>query len=333
MRPEIFVYLSLGVFTGAFFLLRFFLPEGSVGATYFDHFGGIDSSRFAWIFAFLFAALLIRAAVLITKFGFQNTDPILILSGIRISHLRLEAKIFLKNVLLIGIPLVLSFWSLSLALGVLNVFNTSRLKDELLFRWDVFLTGTFPPFSLASIAWPAWFVEAVDFSFMKLVPVFMIFAFYVFLVRPRLFREAAGVFALVSMLMFAGWLLFPVLSPHDRFIDNVYDLEIPDAVSQYVVSFIPHENIAEVQDRIRENKNAWSIMPTSTFPSAHIAWAVLFVYYARRLHLWLLAGVVPFALLSSFGTILFAQHYFIDIPAGIAVAVFSIWLVQRLVKK
>jgi len=141
-------------------------------------------------------------------------------------------------------------------------------------------------------------------------------------------KEAAGAFFLSLIILFIVWFLFPVLSPQDRFLDNVYELPVPGFVEQYVVSYAPSEEIKEFLARMREAKQDLSVFPTNTFPSAHAVWGVLLVYYSARLSRWLLLGTLPLAVLSSIGTFLFAQHYFVDLLAGIMAAVFSIALVR-----
>jgi len=120
------------------------------------------------------------------------------------------------------------------------------------------------------------------------------------------------------------------MSPHDRFIHNVYDLSIPTSVEPYLESYVPHQEIATFLDGMRERKKDLSVMPTSTFPSAHVAWGAFLVYYAYRVQRWLVVLALPFAIFSSIGTFLLAQHYFVDLPAGILVAVVAIYIVRRL---
>jgi len=135
------------------------------------------------------------------------------------------------------------------------------------------------------------------------------------------------------MILYASWLVFPVLSPHDRFIDNIYKLPVSTTIQRYVENYQPQQEIKVFLEGMRESKEGLGVLPTSTFPSAHVAWAVLLVYYAWRLQPMLGLIAFPFAALSSLGTFLFAQHYFVDLPAGILVSVFSIWIAHWLVKK
>jgi len=333
VRPEIFVYIAIVVFAGAFFFLGSYVGTSSDGSLVEHYYRNLSKARILWTVLLFLTALLVQGVILWCRAIFKGVEPSTVFSRKTLLRVWPEIRKFLKNLLVIGVPFILAFYSMTSALGQMNLFNSTRLRDELLFQWDVLLTGTFPPLSLGSFAYPDWFIQGVVTSFMHLVPVLTIFAAYLFLVHQKLFREAAGAFFLALLILFAGWLLFPVMSPHDRFVDNVYDGSIPASVQAYVDSYMPHSEIATFLDGMRERKEDLSVMPTSTFPSAHVAWAVVLIYYAYRVQRWLVVLVLPFAALSSIGTFLLAQHYFVDLPAGIAVAVVSIAVARWLAFK
>lgn len=328
LRPEVVIYFTLFIFIGVFALFYFSFGQSHVGNFISYTFGrggkGILLALIPLSFAFVLhlGVLWVRAVV-------SGVNPMTFFSRKGVFGFSQRIGGFFKALLCIGIPFVLSFYALTAALGQLNVFNSTRLRDELLFRWDVFFTHTFPPLSLSAFAYPTWFIEAVDFSFSSLAVVFALFGAYLFCSKQRLFREAAVAFCLGSLVSFAGWTLFPVLSPHDRFIDNVYELPILPEAQAYVQEYQPQEEIRAFLSGMRERKEDLTVLPTSTFPSAHVFWGVLLAYYAYRLHRWLIVLALPFAFLSSIGTFLFAQHYFVDVPAGIFVAMLSVWIAKK----
>lgn len=332
LRPELLIYISFFIFTSVFVGLNLWDGEAS-DYRLLQYYVQVTGDKIIELALLLFVLFSIRAALFCMSAAVKGLDPAAVFSLQNIPRIKSACSVFLENLLGIGVPFLLAFYSLSLAIGQLNIFNKLRLQDELLVRWDFFLTHTFPPLALGSLHYPAWFVKAVEVSFMHLVPAFILFAAYLFLARQRLFREAAAAFFAGASMMFLGWIMFPVLSPHDRFIDNVYHLPAPPAIQEYVDNYHPQEEIKSSLERLRMNKEGLSVLPTSTFPSAHVVWAVLFVYYAYRTHRWLAFFAVPFAILSAIGTVLFAQHYFADIPAGILVAFVSILLVRWLIKK
>ena len=334
VRPEIFLYIAVVAFAGLFFTLKSYNTNASFDFGLAQHyFSNLSEARIVWVFILFLVALFLRGIVLWIRAFLRGTDPAIVFSRKNITVILLNIRSLGKSALVVGIPAVVAFYSTSSAIGQLNIFNSTRLRDELLFRFDILLTGTFPPLAVGSFSYPSWFIGAVNFSFMHLVWVLLVFGAYLFIAHQQLFREAIGAFFLGLMILYAGWLIFPVLSPHDRFIDNVYELPTVEAVQPYVNGYRPQEEIAAFLEGMRERKEDLSVLPTSTFPSAHVAWATILVYYAWRLWPWLGLIAFPFAVVSSLGTFLFAQHYFVDLPAGILVSAISIWVVYWFAKK
>lgn len=335
VRPEIFVYIALGFFAAVFFALSA-MNSGAVssGGELASHYWrNISEARILWTLVLFCVALFAHGVVLWAKAMISGADPAAVFSFSRLKTLFPRLRSFVKNILLVGVPSALAFYGTSSALAQMNIFNAGRLRDELLFRWDVLLTGTFPPFTAASLHYPGWFVQAVETSFFYLVPILTIFGAYLLIANQQLFRQAVGAFFLGLMVLYMGWLVFPVLSPHDRFVDNVYELPAVEAVGPYLANYQPQKEIGAFLANMRENKEELSVLPTSTFPSAHVAWATLLVYYAWRLWRPLVIAALPFAALSSIGTFLFAQHYFVDFPAGILVSASAIYVVWWLARK
>jgi len=332
VRPEVFIYIAILFFSGVFFVLRLY-TAGYSGQSLLDYYSGFNLKVFAWPVSLLVVLFFVRVIMFWLNAATKGLDPAVVLSREYMKHAFKEFLEFLKNTFVVGVPFVLAFYLLTLALGELNVFNTSRLRDELVLQWDVFLTHTFLPLSLASLQYPGWFVEAVRISFQNLVAALALLGAYMFQAKQKLFREAGGAFFLTIIIMSLGWIFLPVLSPHDRFIDNVYDLEISSQAQRYVDNYHPQKEIVSFLGNMRESKARLSVLPTSTLPSAHVAWGILLLYYAYRTHRLFAVAVLPFFLLSTLGTVLFAQHYFVDVPAGITVAVLSIGIVRYVAKR
>ena len=338
VRPEIFIYAAFLVFTTAFFVLSSLVQNSGPaslqgGQDILKHYVNLNAARIIWTAILFVLALFVHGFVLWCKAVIQHIDPITVLTRQNVVRFIRGARSVLKNSVFFGIPFALTFYSMSMALGPLNVFNATRLRDELLFTWDTFLTGTFPPLSLASFQYPGWFVNAVDFSFFYLVPVLTIFGAYLLIARPRLFREAAGAFFLSAIIMFAGWTLFPVLSPYYRFVTNEYNLSVPAQVQQYVDGWHPQKEIAAFWEKIDASLKDAFVLPTTAIPSAHVVWAVFLAYYSYRVSKWLLLVSVPFTVLSTIGTNLFAAHYFVDIIAGLLCGGVAIGVAYFLAKK
>jgi len=335
MKPSfltILVLIAIFFFGTAFVLLKADAQYSIEFAAYYIKLvGGSFKGLLFTAGILLTAAVFLEIAFLLAKYGFSGRSPKELFSFIR-SFFRWQKLLsYVKERFLPALLLLLALVSFSLAIGQLNIFNAERLRDEALFAADVFLTGTFPPFALESIGYPGWFVQAVEFGFLYLGPALIFLAAYLFLKNMALFREVLAAFFLVNMLLYTGWIAFPALSPHDRFLDNVYNLSIAPAVKKHVLSYAPQQEIQKFLDAMRTQKQeSLNVLPTTTMPSAHVAWTVLLLFYSFRLSRWLLFFSLPFALLSMLGTVLFAQHYFVDVPAGIFVAVVSLVVVWYL---
>ena len=327
-----FAVLFFGV---SFFAFAFLNKEG--GDDLLSYYFGLNTKGpwpfFSMVLWLLYVVLFLRLALFIFVSGIRGEKLLFFFSRARLEKMPRALFAFCKDLFLLGGPLLLGFYVLSLAIGQLNLFNMMRLQDGLLLQWDFLLVGTYPSFTLASFSYPGWFVKLVEFAFLYLGAALVVFASYVFYAKRQLLQEAGATFFAALLVMFVGWTFFPALSPHDRFLDNVYGLSVPPLVQEYVNDYHPQEEIRSFLSYIRERKEGLSYLPTTTMPSAHVAWATLLAYYAWRAHRWLGLAVLPFALLSMLGTVLFAQHYFVDIPMGMLVSAGSILLVKRIIKK
>lgn len=333
LRPELFIYISLVFFLGMFFILSLYSEDVSEVSDdrLLQYYLKSTTDKLLWSALILFFVFYIRVGFFLIIVHIKRSFPPAVFSWQQmLVYLKKSFSRVAKDLLQAGIPFVLAFFTLTLAIRQLNVFNAARLQDELLVGWDIFLTHTFLPFTIASIHYPAWFVTAVDFSFGYLGGILALFAAYLFQTRQSLFREAGGAFFLGLMIMFIGWMLFPALSPQDRFLDNIYELPVEESIEPYMAAYHPQEEITVFLEEVRGQKALLQFLPTTTMPSAHVAWALLLVYYSYRAFRWLIVLFLPFAILSSIGTVLFAQHYFVDIPAGIAIGFLSIWVARRL---
>jgi membrane-associated phospholipid phosphatase len=285
----------------------------------------------AWLAASVLMGLVLYLTWIFLRFSLRAANlPALILLSLRhfFSSFRKQAKSFLQY----AVPSIMSLIILCFLLAYVNQINSVNLKDEVLMDFDARLTGVYPFFYLVSFSLPDWFCRAVIFSFKELSLLVIIAAIYVFLKNKPVFQEFSASFCLILLLMFPLWLIFPALSPHDRFIDNVYSLPISPAVQKEVESYNPNnclkQFLAETRTRKEAGQNPY--LPTSTMPSAHAAWVVLVGYYFFRTKIFVGIISLPFLALSLLGTVFLAQHYFIDIIAGILISFIAIIIIRLL---
>lgn len=284
-----------------------------------------------WLIVTILMSLLLYLAWIFIKSSLKATAlPTLMLSSLRRfpASLKKEAKFFVKYAL----PTIMSLILLSFLLVYLNQINSVNLQDEVLMDLDFYLTGTHPYFYLVSLSFPGWFYQIVVFSFKELSLIAIIAAIYIFIKNKLTFQEFSASFCLALFLMLPLWLIFPALSPQDRFIDNVYQLPVSPVIAKELKTYNPNHYIQQFLIETRERKEAGKnpYLPTSTMPSAHVAWAILVGYYLFRAKV--AAGFIftPLLVLSVLGTVFLAQHYFIDIVAGTIVSLLAIIIISFL---
>jgi len=228
--------------------------------------------------------------------------------------------------MLLIIPAVLFITIVALAMGEANEFARARLADGMVIGWEHALFGAYAFAALGAIRYPAWLIDFIIFSFDNMALILVVAGMVVAYLAPRRFRELLIAFCIGILAMVPFWLMVPVLSPQDRYIDNIYQLPMPPAIAAAVANYHPQPQIAAFLDDARKEKAGLPALPTSTFPSAHVFWAAIAGYYLFRARRWLGWIVLPLLVASTFGTILLAQHYFFDVPLGLAIAALAIWL-------
>ncbi len=238
--------------------------------------------------------------------------------------------------MLLIVPAILFITIAALAMGEANMFAPARLQDVVVIGWEHALFGAYVFAALAAIHYPHWLVAFIIFSFENMSLALIGVGIFLAYVARVQFRELLVAFCIGILAMIPLWLVIPVLSPQDRFINNVYHLPDPPLVAAAVAAYHPQPAIANFLVAIRTSKAGLPALPTSTFPSAHVFWAALAGYYLFRARRpWNVFGwiALPFLLAASFGTVLLAQHYFMDVPAGLGIAALAIWLAHGIEKK
>lgn len=282
---------------------------------------------FGWLLLLFFIVLAIKLLKILIS-SVKNKEE-----NSPFSSLKILIVSFFKNSLgffKICLPALLCQFFLSLALGYFNFFNRLRLRDDSLLNLDYKIFHSYPFIFLHTINYPAWFLNSVIFSFGYLTILIIMIAIFIFLKNKLVFRELISAFILGLIFMFIFWWITPALSPHDRFLDNVYNLPVSEQISEKLNNFHPQTEIQNFLDNIRKHKENLKNLPTTTFPSAHAAWAMLFGYYLCRTKKILGIVILPILILSTFGTFFLNQHYFIDAPAGILVSIISIIFINWL---
>lgn len=237
------------------------------------------------------------------------------------------------DLLRVAFPIFLNLFLFSYVVGYINAVNRNRLIDLQLAALDHRITGSYLFLKLETISFPSWLIESVEFSFLNL-PLFIVLVAIIAYLRSRLvFSKYAVAFFTSILLMIPLWLAVPVMSPQDRFIDNVYHLKDPPRMESALENFTPVPGVEEFLKQMRRAKGDLDVMPTTTFPSSHAAWATIALIYLLEVSS--AAGIffAPFLLLSTIGTFYLAQHYFVDTPAGIIIGVVSVLITSYIFRE
>ncbi len=224
----------------------------------------------------------------------------------------------------VAIPILLNLIILSYLLGYLNVENKGRLVGVELAAIDHSLTGTYPFLSLEMIRLPDLLIKAIELSFLSLPFVLALIAVIAYIKSKWAFSKYAFAFLTTIIMMIPIWMAVPALSPQDRFIDNVYHLDIPPRIETALQGFAPVPEVKKFLKLMRDSKQGLAVMPTSTFPSSHAAWATIAFVYVLEISPLSALILSPILLLSTLGTFYLSQHYFIDVPAGVLVGLLAV---------
>ncbi len=159
--------------------------------------------------------------------------------------------------------------------------------------------------------------------------VFMFLATFVTLsVAGR--REAfEGSLLAVALVLIIGGLAYipaPALGPFLYLPDSSNDA---NAIQQTMLEF--QERFVASHGRDYHGGNF--IMPLAAMPSLHLAHAFVLLYYAWRHLRWLGYVYLPLFIFLISEAIVSRWHYLIDMPAGLAIAGFCLYLSQELSRK
>lgn len=157
----------------------------------------------------------------------------------------------------------------------------------------------------------------------------------VLILSAKNFTKMIVALALIGLVSFPFWYIWPSTSPMQGYIDNVFNADIPVDIQVQLDTFTPNQNLMDFLDLMREKQDdgqGGKSTSFTTMPSMHVGWASILAYYAIRSRRKLAYFYVPYWFLNCLATVYLNQHYAIDVPGGIFVAALSIWLTSLMVK-
>lgn len=198
-----------------------------------------------------------------------------------------------------------SFYALQVAVPLIG----DPKVDWLLLQWDRALIGETP-----AVTWEPWLKPWLE----DLAMADYLFFFYYLIAGPgyyclrniRLFRKCiVGLFTMYG-LAFMGYTVLPAGGPH-RYLAFAAPLHGPLLLDWTLKTVNGGSNCVDV------------------FPSVHLAassYLLLFDWKHRRGRFWWVLGP---CLMLWFSTLYLRFHYFVDLPAGVGVALFGWWMAEK----
>lgn len=201
---------------------------------------------------------------------------------------------------------------------ITHLINSCQ-QDELLIKIDKFLfLGHHPTLIFERTITPyltAWMSFAYS-NYALLLPI-TFGLFYLF--KKERFEFLVSAFLFASYLGFIGFIIVPCVGPILAQ-NHLYHIDIMGGSTFPLYNWLVNVFI--------EHREAFHC-----FPSLHVALSAIFLYFIFKYLKPALVFYAPFVLSLWFSTLYLRWHYVIDVIAGFALAVFSIWFVSKLIKK
>lgn len=232
-----------------------------------------------------------------------------------------------RGVLVEWLPFALVLWAYDLLRGMADDlwFSTHYLPQLRVDEW--LAGGTAPTVWLQQHLWegPAqiqWYDYASWFVYVSYFLSTYILAAALWFFAPARFRRYVATVALMAMMGFLTYALFPAAPPWMA--SQAGHLEPTTRLTGYVWSEIPIAHFNSLFERGSQYAN-----PVAAVPSLHAAYSLLIVMF-----LWRYAGrfaplLALYPLAMAFALVYFAEHYLSDILLGWVYAVFAYWVVSK----
>jgi len=202
------------------------------------------------------------------------------------------------------------------SMGDLIPFVRSGTVDNALIACDHRLLGGHNPTVLFERCIRPWLTTVMQFAYISYYPMVLVLWVVLFLHKERSAFDAA-VFGLLLCfyLSYIGYLIAPAIGP--RF--TLAHLQTRDlAASPLIVA-------------IQDSLNALENTKTDAFPSGHTAAALMILYYAwKNKERTLTTVLIPLVAGLIVSTVYLRYHYVIDVLAGIALTVLTVYLAPPL---
>ena len=223
------------------------------------------------------------------------------------------------------------------AMSVLCYPNPHRVAwaNNLMMRADRMVFGTFVPFEMHEQDLFAGLSTLTLFCYFNMIVAFSLVLIALFIFRVDRFREYILVFVAAMFLGIPGWAAFPATTPGEAYRTNKLHLPTAADIEFEIADPVVHlnYNVVNALDRIERYQStpATGRYFITSFPSMHVAWGVIIVWFGVELYAPSAILLLPWGLFNAIGAIYSLQHYAVDALAGFVVGIIAIYLVRGLV--
>jgi membrane-associated phospholipid phosphatase len=191
-----------------------------------------------------------------------------------------------------------------------------RTFDDLLIRADLRLFGGHHPTVLLERFVHPLLTTVLQFAYISYYPMAIVLGAVLYLKKNETaFDEAIFGIILCFYLSYLGYLLVPAVGP------------------RFTLAHLQTRGLAAgpLVTAIQDTLNALENTKTDAFPSGHTAVALMTLFYARKFRERVLTALLlPAVSGLIFSTVYLRYHYVIDVLAGIALAVLTVYLAPPL---
>ena len=226
--------------------------------------------------------------------------------------------------------LVIIFTNIVIFFLVNQLFYTVPVSSiivgsNLLMKLDHSIFGVYLPFASHALGCIPYLEQMSAWSYLTLFNVASFVLSALFFFSTKLFRGFILAFFIAYFIGIPFWSSIPALSPAAMYRFNLINIEIPQSVYQSVqvhVNPFMQRIITAVENAYVDP--AGRSLAISTFPSMHVAWAIIIAFYGIALFWPSGVFLIPWLLLNIVGTLFTEQHYGVDVIFGVIVGIVSI---------
>lgn len=247
---------------------------------------------------------------------------------------------FLVSFLRFFVVMAIFFASYGIILFILSKINGQAPEriiqaSDMCARWDKSIFGVDLPFwmqgkdnYLKEVF--SFFSSAMVYSYNILMFIFSIVLFLSLVKSFSIFKRFLFAFVVIVAISLPVWYFIPAYTPLDMYLDNRLAHSPSPEIQKSLDNYQPNENLKFFFEELKKVQKDKS-MGVSTFPSMHVGWSVIILYFCLEIWPPLLLLMIPYVMINGVSTVFTLQHYGIDVIAGVIAAIVAIYL-SKLIK-